>query len=293
MYETFLIILEQSLLHMPLIFGAYISMSLMKLPDLSLESSYACGALLAAATMSTVMQAIPAPLSLIVTITISLTGGALVGIMISFLTQKCHIPYLLSSLITTGLFHGIMQLFAGVYVSLNGCKSLLEYDLIPFHAELPSIIIISMICFLFFFYFFKTEIIYAFTTFGNNPLFFTHYSISTAYIFIFGVIFAHALSGLSGYLCAQSQGFADISMGFGKLLLSITALTLGKIVPVKHPTIIFPLVGLFGYFTLQQLLLKIGFDLRYFTMIQATVIVTVLIVQYRKKATIDHNHLGI
>ena len=48
MIETVLIILEQVLLHFPLILGAYISISLLKVPDLSLESAYVCDAIMGA-----------------------------------------------------------------------------------------------------------------------------------------------------------------------------------------------------------------------------------------------------
>jgi ABC-type uncharacterized transport system permease subunit len=43
--DTLLIILEQCLIHVPLLLGAYITISLMKLPDLSIESAYVSGAI--------------------------------------------------------------------------------------------------------------------------------------------------------------------------------------------------------------------------------------------------------
>lgn len=52
MIDTALIILEQALLHVPLILGAYISLSLLKVPDLSLESAFVFGALCGAFAVS-------------------------------------------------------------------------------------------------------------------------------------------------------------------------------------------------------------------------------------------------
>ena len=292
MTETMLIIAEQALMHFPLILGAYISVSLMKLPDLSIESAYVFGAIMATKLLPR-LTALPLPCALILVICASLLGGACVGLLAGLLTQHARIPHLLSSIITIGIFHGIAQLVAGVYVSLSGQLNLLEFEYIPLHPELPILAIIFIACSLAALYFFTTELGYSFAVFGNNPSFFAHYGISTTYVFMLGITIANACAGLSGYLCAQSNGFADISMGFGKLLLCVTALVLGKIIPTKPVSIITPISGLFAYFTLQQLVLKIGFDLRYFTMIQALVIVAILIVQHRKKENLHIDHLGV
>jgi len=292
MVEIILIIIEQALLHFPLILGAYISVSLMKTPDLSIDSAYVFGALTACIILPSV-QNLPIALGLGIIICASMIGGACVGITSGLLTQKARIPHLLSSIITIGIFHGISQLVAGVYISLSGYANILALDIIPLHPDLPILALLFIIISLVALYFFKTELGYSLAVFGNNPHFFTHYGISTTYVFMSGIILANALAGLSGYLFAQSNGFADINMGFGKLLLCITALILGKVVYRKTLSIITPIVGMYSYFTLQQLLLKVGFDLRYFTMVQALVIVAILIMQYKNKELTHIDHLGV
>src|SRR5204863_8658116 len=134
---------------------------------------------------------------------------------------------------------------------------------------------------------------YFLSVFGDNPRIFKHYGISTRFIFITGIILANAFAGLSGYLVVQSNGFADITMGFGKILFCITALIIGKMIQQKTLSIIPAISGLFGYFLLQQLLLNIGFDLRYFTMIQACIILIIMLIHYRKKQITQHEQLGV
>jgi putative ABC transport system permease protein len=292
MIDTLLIILEQALLHFPLILGAYISVSLMKIPDLSIESAYVFGALIASCTLPFI-QHIPIVISIPIIIFISMIGGACVGLTSGLLTQKIRIPHLLSSIITIGIFHGISQLVAGVYVSLSKYTNILALNVIPLHPDLPVLVLLFIIISLIALYFFKTELGYSLAVFGNNPHFFAHYGISTPYVFMSGILLANALAGLSGYLFAQSNGFADINMGFGKLLLCITSLVLGKLFCHKTISIITPITGVYGYFTLQQLLLKVGFDLRYFTMVQAFVILLILIMQYKDKEHAHIDHLGV
>jgi putative ABC transport system permease protein len=122
-----------------------------------------------------------------------------------------------------------------------------------------------------------------------------HHGVSIPYVFIVGVVLSNALAGLSGYLFAQSNGFADITMGFGKALLCITALILGKVIvrSLKPITITMPLIGCLAYFVLQQLLLKIGFNLKYFTTVQALVTLCILVLTYRKKTKQHIDHLGV
>lgn len=287
MEDIFFIILEQSLLHLPLLCGAYISLSLMKVPDLSIESAFVSGALLGS-------KAISLNLGLVFVLGASLLGGALVGVTSSCITQFGRLPHLLSSIITFGIFYGLSQLIAGSYISLHAYTNPLEVDIIPHH---PEILMLAMICTALvaaLLVLFRRQIGYALAFYGNNPRFFGHYGISGRYIFITGIVLANALGGLSGYLNAQSNGFADISMGFGKLLLSITALILGKSIlrGIKPPTLLVPLIGAAAYFSLQQVLLNSGFNLKYFSTLQACVVLFVLIILFRKQhKTIDH--LGV
>ncbi len=292
MFETLFIVAEQACIHFPLILGAYISISLMKVPDLSLESAYVFGAMFTSIFLSYIEHtALPFLIPLI--ICFSLIGGMIVGAVSASLTQIAHIPHLLSSIITIGIFHGLIQLIAGPYLSLSQYTNPLSTNIIPLHPELPTLFIIFFICMVIIRYFFSTELGYCLAVLGNNPSFFKHYGISTRYIFITGIILANSLAGLSGYLVAQSNGFADINMGFGKVLLCITALIMGKIAQQRTLSIIPAISGIFCYFLLQQLLLKTGFDLRYFTMMQAIIILIIMLTQYSTKNNLQHDQLGV
>ncbi len=294
MIETTLIILEQVLLHFPLILGAYISISLLKVPDLSLESAYVCGAIMGAQTL-VYLQGFPIGLQIIAVVVTSICGGALVGLTSSLITQKAGLPHLLSSIVTFGIFHGFNQLIANSYVPLSGFINPLSINLIPRYPEVIILGITALILSGLALYLFKTKLGYALAVYGNNPQFFMHYGININYVFIVGIVLANALAGLSGYLFAQSNGFAEMNMGFGKALLCITALILGKLITqINKPLyVIIPAVGLSAYFTLQQLLLKVGFTLKYFTMVQALLVLFVLITLYKKDGQTHIDHLGV
>jgi putative tryptophan/tyrosine transport system permease protein len=296
MLDIFLIILEQALLHIPLVVGAYISISLMKVPDLALESAYVFGAILGSQAVM-LGNNFSSYFVLASALIASLFGGALVGFTSSFITQKGGVPHLLSSIVTIGLFNGINHLISNSYQSLAGYPNPLT--IVPgirHHPEFFVVAIIAIMVVCSMALLLKTELGYSFVVYGNNPNFFKHYGISTTFVGMVGIMLSNALAGCSGYLFAQSNGFVEVNMGFGKILLCITSLLLGKLFlkTSSQSSIYIPVVGTLSYFSLQQFLLKVGFNLKYFTAVQAFVVLLLLLVLFRSggsRKKIDH--LGV
>ena len=296
MVNMILVIIEQTMLHLPLMFGAYISFSLLKVPDLSIETAYVVGAIFSSYPLLG-MSTLPGGIMMITVICTSLIGGALVGMVSSLLTQKAHFPHLLSSIVTFGLFHGINQFVSSVYVSLSAARNPLTLcGVVPQHPELVMLIGIGVLVTVLMYGLFRTQIGYSYAVYGNNPQFFSNYGISTSFVFVTGIMIANALAGLSGYLFAQSNSFIELNMGVGKVLLCITALILGKsLVSTKKPfSLYIPLVGTSAYFAMQQVLLKMGFNLKYFTAVQALLVLCILVYTYRKQPQRSiHDNLGV
>lgn len=296
MLNTLLIILEQSMLSLPLMLGAYISFSLLKVPDLSIETAYVVGAI-AGSSLLLHLPSIPSSIMIVLIIVASLLGGSVVGLTSSVLTQKGKFPHLLSSIVTFGLFQGINQFVSPTYVSLNQVHNPLRLlDYICQYPEFLMLLLIGCLIALGVGYLFRTQLGYSYAVYGNNPGFFKNYSISTPFVFITGVMIANGLAGLSGYMFAQSNSFVELNMGLGKALLCITALILGKgVMRIKKPfSILIPLVGTIVYFTIQQLLLKVGFNLKYFTAVQALLVLCILVYTYQKKSyRLANDNLGV
>lgn len=293
MIDQLLIMIEQIALHIPLMLGAYISFSLLKVPDLSLESAYVTGALTGACVIP-MIQTLPWIAQLIIVIMVSIMAGGCVGMVSSLLTQKAGFSHLLSSILTIGIFYGINQLIAGSYLSLSRYANPLIVAWIPKHPELVLLGFIGIALLLLIYFLLRTQIGYCFAVYGNNSHFFKHYGISSCYVFMMGIILANMMAGLSGYFFAQSNGFAEINMAFGKALLCITALILGKTCMPSHKplNVALPIVGLCLYFMLQQLLLKVGFNLKYFTAVQAVVVLLLLILFQDQRSTTSDS-LGV
>lgn len=291
----FLIIIESACRHFPLVLGSYCTISLMKIPDLSIEAAYVCGSIFGARVLI-LTNAWPLPLCFAATLLASIFGGMLVGLTSSMLTHKARFPHLLSSILTTGLFHGLNQFFLGTSnVSLTRHRNLMGMlDWMRRYPELPEFVIAFLLLSIIAYFFFRTQLGTSLAVYGNNPRFFENYGISTQFIFVTGVLISNGLAGMAGFFDAQASGFVDINIGTMKALFCITSIILGKtLIATKKPYSVWvPIVGSFTYFVIIQFLLKVNFDLKYFTLVQSLIVAGILIVKYQNSRT-RTNHLGI
>jgi putative ABC transport system permease protein len=140
----------------------------------------------------------------------------------------------------------------------------------------------------------RSQLGYAFAIYGNNPLFFKRHHVSTKYVVIVGTVLGGAAAGLSGYLFATANGFVDVTMNYGIVLLGITSLMLGKVfLDRQQPNLMAPFLGIVLFFILQHALIKCGFSLRYFNAFQAVMILAIWIFSQRAKVRFATDHLGV
>src|SRR5579862_8272790 len=182
MFAAGLIILEQVFLYIPLILGAYLSFSLMKVPNLSIEVSFVSGAIMASKVLALTQNA-GILVSLSAACIASLIGGAFVGIVMGLLVTHAKLPHLLASILTIGLFYGInLFLLGGANVSLTLFENPLAALALPAHPELITLGIISLLVFVLCFLLLKTQLGVSLAIHGNNPAFFDYYNISRTYV---------------------------------------------------------------------------------------------------------------
>lgn len=296
MIEIMVTVLEQIVLYLPLMMGAYIVFSLMKVPHLSIETAYVGGAIVASKILAYTHTTIHI-MNLVCVCIASMLGGILSGCIVAFLGLKGKIPYFLANILTIGLCYGFnLFILGGSNVSLTTYENPLLINIPHNHPELIITLMISVIILVIIMLFFKTPLGICLAIYGNNALFFQHYGISTFFVVSCGFMLANALAGLSGYLVAQSSGFVDVNAGTGISLFCITALVLGNVVVRSHHKIIsalIPTVGLSIYCILQQLLLKIGFNAKYFSVLHALIVSGVLIIHCRNRVLHDKDDLGV
>ena len=189
-----LAIIEQAALFLPLMLGAYLSIALMKVPDLSLESAFTFGAILSAKCMPLV-QGLPQVFGIPCVVLAAFVGGALVGCVSSFLTQKMGFAHLLSSIVTIGIFYGVNQIVLGTSnLSMSAYNNPLAFSYLGHFPELPTFLLISALLFALLMALLKTPLGYCFALYGENPYFFKNHKISTAFVFSACIIMSNGIS---------------------------------------------------------------------------------------------------
>jgi len=267
----------------------------MKVPDLSLEQAYISGAVFSS-NMLILTHSWPIYFSFPVVTIASIFGGMFVGLVSSSMTHYLRFPHLLSSILTAGIFHGVNQFSLGSSnMSLSRYHNLLGYlNFLPRNPELPELLIFFGLLCILMYLFYQTQLGISLAVHGNNPRFFSHYGISRHFIFTLGILFSNGLAGLGGFFDAQTSGFVDLNMGAMKVLFAITSIILGRtIIQTNRPISLWiPVTGSAAYIVIIQVLLKVGFNLKYFTFVHSLLVIMILALTLKPKNS-ESNHLGV
>ena len=130
------------------------------------------------------------------------------------------------------------------------------------------------------YWFFGTELGCAIRATGSNPAMSRAQGINTNFNIVLGLAVSNALVALSGALLSQYQGFADVGMGRGAIVIGLAAVIIGfhnfalKMVSVSLGAII--------YYIVIQLVLTLGFDANLLKLLSASVVAVFLAVPYWK-----------
>ena len=222
--------------------GVYVSFRIFNIPDMTAEGSVTLGASVAAALMIHGQNAVLAT-------TAAFIAGGLAGAVTGLLATKCRINPLLSGiLVMTGLYSVNLHVMGrsnlpllGVDTLANSAENLgvrllgnADFDVAGWAVSIRDASIlfgafafIVVVCVLLYF-FFRTELGTAMRATGDNPAMICALGVSVDMATIFGLVMSNAMIALCGALLAQFQGFADVQMGIGMVVLGIASVIIGE-----------------------------------------------------------------
>lgn len=183
------------------------------------------------------------------------TGGAVCVIMMLngcnvWVALLCaFIAGMLAGLIT-GIFHtvmGIPAILAGILTQLalysinlrilggsNKHISVRKYDLLVTLLRIPEtiwvVVIFVIVLIAALYWFFGTELGCSMRATGCNNHMARAQGINTNFIKVLGLMLSNGIVALSSALIAQYQGFADINMGRGAIVIGLAAVIIGDVV---------------------------------------------------------------
>ncbi|WP_125713332.1 ABC transporter permease [Companilactobacillus kedongensis] len=217
--------LGQGLLWAPLVIGVFITFRILDIPDLTTEGSFPFGAAMTISLMINGQSAFIATL-------MGFVAGCLGGFVTGVLDTKLHIPSLLAGILTmTGLYSVNMHVMGKSNVPLLTQKVLTDY--LPAWATTTQTIVLGIIItgivILALYLMFKTRLGLSLMATGNNKNMSAANGINTDGMIIFGYTISNGLIALSGSLIAQSNGYADIGMGIGTIVIGLASVLVGEI----------------------------------------------------------------
>ena len=204
--------------------GIYITFRLLDVADLTVDGSFTTGG---ACTVMFILAGWPAWAALLV----ALIAGILAGFCTGMLHTKLGIPAILSGILTQFALYSVNLHIMGM--AANKAVSVDKFNLILSSRNIPSAIltglIIAAVLVALAYWYFGTEQGSALRSTGDNAAMSRALGINIDNMKVLGLSLSNGVVALAGGLMAQYQGFADINMGRGAIVIGLAAVIIGEV----------------------------------------------------------------
>jgi putative tryptophan/tyrosine transport system permease protein len=208
----------QSLILGLMVLGVYISYKILDFPDMSADGSFALGGAIIALSLKSGLSPITGSL-------LAIIGGLGAGLITGLLHVKAKISNLLSGILTMGILYSLnLRIMGKTNIPLFNTNHLFKNNFSPVILSLVLVIICKVLLDLFL----KTGLGYTLKAVGDNSQMVSSLGIQVDSMKVLGLMLSNSLICFSGSIMAQYQGFSDISMGIGTLVLGIASIIIGQ-----------------------------------------------------------------
>ncbi len=218
--------------------GVYITFRILDFADLTVDGSFATGGAVSAIL---IVNGVDPLLSVLVAFVAGCCAGACTG----FFNTVCKIPPILAGILTQiGLYSINLMIMGKSNLPLLKVDTMFsrvaDWISLPRSVSrwlttnnLTSLLIgilfaVAVIAILY--WFFGTELGSSIRATGNNPHMVRANGVSTNMTIMVALIISNGLNALSGALVAQQQGYADVKMGIGAIVMALAAIVIGEVV---------------------------------------------------------------
>lgn len=219
---------ELGMIYAILALGVFLSFRTLNTPDLTVDGSIVTGA--AASAMLCTLNVHP-----LLALAAAFIGGACAGAVTALLNTKLKIQALLAGILVMLGVYSINLRIMGGKANLPLMKSETLYskagELFP--AQYSKLIVgavVLVIAVAIFFFFLKTRIGFALRATGDNEEMVRAAGISSDNMKLLGLAVSNGFVGLAGGLLAQYQGYCDIGMGVGMVVIGLASVIIGEVI---------------------------------------------------------------
>ena len=263
--------------------GVYITYKILDIADLTVDGSFTTGGAVLVVCVSQL------EMNIWLALLLAFTAGCLAGLMTGLFHTKFGIPAILSGILTQFALYSInLRIMTRANVALNVRKfDVLLSSFNVTHALLVSMLFAAVLIAVLY-WFFGTELGHSLRATGCTPSMARANGINTERNKILGLVISNGLVALSGALISQYQGFADINMGRGAIVIGLAAVIIGEVLFARMYRnfairLISSVVGGILYYIIITLVLRMGLKADDLKLLSAIVVAIFLGVPYWKK----------
>ena len=267
--------------------GVYVTYRILDVADLTVDGSFATGG---AVAVILILRGCNLWLAMLVAFVAGLLAGAVTGLLHTLM----GIPPILAGILTQLSLYSInLKIMGKANQSINVNQTDLLVSLrwvkeLALRNPIVTVGIVMILLIAALYWFFGTEMGCAIRATGINLHMSRAQGINTNFNKVLGIMLSNGLVAFSGAFLAQYQGFADVKMGQGSIVIGLAAVIIGealfgKIFKNFALRLLSAAFGSIVYYIVIQAVITLGFDANLLKLLSAAIVAVFLAIPYWKR----------
>ena len=267
--------IEQSLIFAIMVLGVYISFRILNFPDMTVDGTFPLGAAISAKLLTLGVNPY-------LTLLVALVAGAAAGAVTGLIHVKLKVKDLLAGiLVMTALYSVNLRVMGKSNIPLFEEDNIFNTE----YSMMITIVVLILISKFILDYLLKTKFGFALKALGDNENLIVSLGLNEEKYKIYGLMIANAFVAFSGAVLAQYQGFADVGMGTGIIVIGLASIIIGDTLFGKRrrlegTTIV--IIGSILYRGVIAVTLSMGMDASDLKLITSVIVIMILWIQKQK-----------
>ena len=267
--------IEQSLIFAIMVLGVCISFRILNFPDMTVDGTFPLGAAISAKLLTLGVNPY-------LTLLVALVAGAVAGAVTGLIHVKLKVKDLLAGiLVMTALYSVNLRVMGKSNIPLFEEDNIFNTE----YSMMITIVVLILISKFILDYLLKTKFGFALKALGDNENLIVSLGLNEEKYKIYGLMIANAFVAFSGAVLAQYQGFADVGMGTGIIVIGLASIIIGDTLFGKRrrlagTTIV--IIGSILYRGVIAVTLSMGMDASDLKLITSVIVIIILWIQKQK-----------
>ena len=267
--------IEQSLIFAIMVLGVYISFRILNFPDMTVDGTFPLGAAISAKLLTLGVNPY-------LTLLVALVAGAAAGAVTGLIHVKLKVKDLLAGiLVMTALYSVNLRVMGKSNIPLFEEDNIFNTE----YSMMITIVVLILISKFLLDYLLKTKFGFALKALGDNENLIVSLGLNEEKYKIYGLMIANSFVAFSGAVLAQYQGFADVGMGTGIIVIGLASIIIGDTLFGKRrrlagTTIV--IIGSILYRGVIAVTLSMGMDASDLKLITSVIVIVILWIQKQK-----------